>query len=81
MRKTYTVTTKHPTGYLDGMHEITVTRTPAFRRIPESRYCDAVNLGCSRDYPTKSDEDAIRRFLSEHAMTATSIALAGCPIA
>lgn len=63
-RKTYRVTTTHPTGYMDGTHDMDVTINPN-----GTRYVKATGLGCSRDYSADSDTSALRQFLAEHAMT------------
>jgi hypothetical protein len=60
--KTYTVTVKHPTDFHKGEHAITVKMNR-----DGTRYCDGRGCGCSRDYNVKTDADAIRRFLAEHA--------------
>jgi hypothetical protein len=39
-----------------------------------SRYVTSAALGCSRDYQVDTDDAAIRRLLSEHALTLTHIA-------
>jgi len=75
-RKKYEVTTKHPTGYMDGTHVLTVNQHPNDAKWGASagkRFVDGSGFGCSRDYDATTDESAIRTFLSEHAMKATNI--------
>lgn len=62
---TYRIETKHPTGYNDGTHEVRVH----FSRLDGTRFVDGASFGCSRDYRVKTDVEAIRLLLSEHAMT------------
>lgn len=71
-RKTYQVTTKHPTGYMDGRHELTVNVND-YKNGNGARYVSGAGFGCSRDYLVKTDAEAIRLLLAEHAMTALKI--------
>lgn len=66
--KTYLVTTKHPAGYMDGTHELTVSINSN-----GTRYVKGKGFGCSRDYIADSDSRAIKTFLPEHGMTAVKI--------
>lgn len=68
-RTDYRVTTKHPAGYRDGTHTLTVNLNR-----DGTRYVTGGGFGCSRDYNTFDDATAIRSLLREHMMTATEIA-------
>lgn len=79
-RVEYNVTTKHPTGYADGVHKITVTTTTIVGDDGDTtrvRRCNADTFGASRDFhdfTAANDAAAIRLWLGEHACTATAIA-------
>jgi hypothetical protein len=59
----YKITTKHPAGYRDGTHEVTV-RVNA----NGTRYVSGGGFGCSRDYWAKTDKAAITSLLAENGM-------------
>lgn len=63
----YTIQTTHPAGYRDGTHVVTV-RT----NRDGTRYVSGGGFGCSRDYRTTSDVDAITSLLRENGMRLVS---------
>ncbi len=62
-RKTYKITTRHPNGYRDGEHEVTVTINQ-----DGTRYVSGGWFGCSRDYKVDGDRGAVRMLLAENGM-------------
>lgn len=79
-RTEYNVTTKHPTGYADGVHKITVTTTTITNDDNTTTTvfrCNADQFGASRDFYQFAAADAfaaIRLWLAEHACVAVAIA-------
>lgn len=65
----YKVEVSHPTGFHSGTHDLTVKVNFG----GATRYVAGFAFGCSRDYTTDSDEQAIRSFLREHLTTAVAI--------
>ena len=67
--RTYTVEVSHPTNYHTGKHAFTVRDTSGALKYRgmSFRYVSAAGFGCSRDYCTKTDAEAISTFLAEHA--------------
>jgi hypothetical protein len=66
-RTQYRVAVSHPTGFHKGTHTFTVSEWPN-----GSRFVDAADFGCSRDYFVKTDKEAISLLLREHACSAVS---------
>lgn len=67
----YLIETRHPNGYKDGEHRVTVIRRP-----DGTRAVDAVDFGYSRDYDVIDDASAIKALLREHATTLYAIGIA-----
>lgn len=67
-KQQYQIETRHPAGYMDGTHFVTVTT-----ETNGSRYVDGRGFGCSRDYPVTSDKTAIVMLLRENGMSLLSI--------
>lgn len=74
--KHYRVTTRHPTGWQDGVHKFRVSTTHASNddgsgTMPLAWYAVAPKFGCSKDY--MSPTLAIRAMCADHACEVVSL--------
>lgn len=65
--RSYKVAVSHATNFHNGTHVITVKTNFDGASV----YCSGASFGCSRDYATTDDKQAIRAFLAEHACVVT----------
>jgi hypothetical protein len=70
MRKVaiYFVTTEHPTGWMNGTHEVTVVTEKNHQTNRLQKSVRIPGLGCSCDYQTPLDLVAISNLLAENGM-------------
>lgn len=68
MTTKYTVLTQHRLPQYNGIKTAHVTDNG-----DGTKFVKMLGFGCSRNYRTESDEQAIRNFLSEHSATLTEI--------
>ena len=57
-------------GWHTGIHKLVVKTSPSNN---SARYVSGYPFGCSRDYVVLSDEDAIRRLMTEHSTDVVAI--------
>ncbi len=68
MTATYAITTKHPAGYRDGTHVVTVDVNRDGTRTVKGG-----GFGCSRDYRASTDKAAVNALLAENGMVLVSM--------
>jgi len=73
--KVYKVEVSHPTGFHNGVKEITVYTYPETKWEQAHKTCSGQHFGYSRDYRVKTDLEAIKMFLSEHACSVKKCSL------